>query len=194
MNTPFFRCQIKKSCIETYHTADNLRLWKGQPICDTCYSEALRFFADAGVDDADPPAWIELPKYADEFTAALAAKEQAERERDEAIAKLRTCGTCDGDGFTELFFGYDHCGEELSEPGECPECKGTGVSSWGQAIQERDTLRARLTRADALLERMHGAMKGGYYSEGFHGLTGKCSLDNIYYQLGRDYAAYKEGK
>ncbi len=78
--------------------------------------------------------------------AALAA---AERERDELRKQVRLCPTCDGDGIMDAVVGFDSAREsEITQPETCAECHGTGVSSWGQAIDDAKTAEAALAAAE----------------------------------------------
>jgi len=65
----------------------------------------------------------------------------AKRLRNQLVvaqAQLRNCPTCEGDGIMAAVVGHGPHDEELLEDVECEECHGTGVSSWGQAIDRAE--------------------------------------------------------
>lgn len=78
---------------------------------------------------------------------AIRRMDEMGAELEKALAQLCTCETCDGDGIMSVVCGYDPMEGEKLEDTECAECHGTGVSSWGQAID-------RAEKAETKLEQM----------------------------------------
>lgn len=90
--------------------------------------------------------------------ASLAA---AERERDAAKKKLETCPTCGGDGLMDVVVDVLPPDErEVLAAETCGECKGTGISSWGQAIRDAETAERRGTALAGALARLNAAVCG----------------------------------
>lgn len=75
-----------------------------------------------------------------------------------AQTRLRECPTCDGDGIMAAVVGNGPHDEELLEDIECEECHGTGVSSWGQAIDRAEKAEKELKEAQAEIATLRGQL------------------------------------
>lgn len=71
-----------------------------------------------------------------------AEKEALQAEVFALRRTLRECPTCDGSGSMGAVVGVTAPdGEDVIEDVTCAECHGTGVSSWGEALDEAERLR-----------------------------------------------------
>ena len=79
-----------------------------------------------------------VPNQGDPSVLALCDEVEALRQT------VRGCETCGGDGVMMVPAGYNE--DEVGDlrPEVCAECHGTCVSSWGQAIDEAEALRAEV--------------------------------------------------
>lgn len=104
------------------------------------------------------------------------------QERDAAREQLRECSTCEGDGVMSAVVGYNPHEGEILEDAECAECHGTGVSSWGQAIDKAE----RLERENAeLREALRSVTRLLEYAERMYtgdtqGACPWCSAENFH--------------
>ena len=54
-----FSCQVVECAAESTYHADMLRIWNGQPVCETCYKEKFERYDDEGEALV---SWHDLPK------------------------------------------------------------------------------------------------------------------------------------
>lgn len=171
---PRFACA--HCCEEFSSFADEPRVWNGTPLCEDCYDQ---------ISGEDDPDFYDLPEFVpvvqSELAAALERAEKAETKVKNYASKI-----------ADLM-----CGK--------PFTYNTVPFHAQPSSREQDisAIRARLTEAEALLERMHKKYDYLMYRVGFSG--DPYPIDNSIdseldkhlreqWQLGRDYRAWKEGK